>query len=251
MTKSKPIHPPTSPLATKLRSFVQLSDKELQCLDDIQSTPTFVERGTELFHQGEHGHIVYILQSGWGCSFKVLDDGARQIITFPVPGDCVGLHGVLLRASDHSFSALTDVIVSRVEIPRMLRIFSDFPNLGSAFLWATSRDEAMTAEHLASIGRRSAIKRTAHFFLELDARLHLVSLARDAEFDCPISQTELADALGLSPIHVNRVLRELREYNLLTFQNHKVAIHDRWKLNELAGYDDVEVTSIEPLSNAR
>lgn len=234
----------TSHLAKKLNSFVRLTERELTCVAELQATPVHVDKGRELLRQGEQGHVAYILQSGWGCSFKILQDGGRQVITFPIPGDCVGLRSVLLRTSDHSFSAITDAIVSRVEVPRMLRLFSDFPHIGSAILWATSRDEAITVEHLASIGRRTAIERTAHFFLELHARLRLVGLTDTTEFACPLTQYDLADALGLSAIHVNRVLRELREVKLLTFQDHKVTIHDRAGLKELAGYEDIEEAAV-------
>ena len=88
----------------------------------------------------------------------------------------------------------------------MMEVFNEFPRLGAAILWAASRDEAMVVEHLVSIGRRTAIERTAHFFLELSERLRLVGLANDKEFACPLNQYVLADALGLSAIHVNRVL---------------------------------------------
>ena len=98
--------------------------------------------------------MAYILQAGWACSFKLLPDGGRQIIAFPLPGDCVGLRSALLRTSDHSFSALTDIVVSGVEASRMMRVFNEFPRLGAAILWAASRDEAMVVEHLVSIGRR-------------------------------------------------------------------------------------------------
>ena len=234
----------TSCLTRKLSTFVRLTEKELAHLVDLQSAPFHVEKGRELVSQGEQGNVAYILQSGWGCSFKILQDGGRQIITFPVPGDCVGLRSVLLRTSDHSFSAITDAIVSRVEIPRMMQLFSEFPHVGTAILWATSRDEAITVEHLASVGRRSAIERTAHFFLELCERLRLVGLATTTEFECPLNQYELADALGLSAIHVNRVLRELREIKLMTFGDHKVTFHDRVGLMEMSGYEDIEAHSV-------
>lgn len=227
-------------LAKKLDTFVRLSTLELACINELQATPIRVERGKELVHQGGEGHIAYILQSGWGCSFKLLPDGGRQIITFPIPGDCVGLRSVLLRTADHSFSALTDAIVSPVTISRLLSVFAEFPHLGAAFLWATSRDEAVVVEHLASLGRRSAIERLAHFFLELHDRLRLVGLASDREFSCPLNQFLLADALGLSAIHVNRVLRQLRERQLLTFRQHKVVIHDTERLQDLAGYEQPE-----------
>jgi CRP-like cAMP-binding protein len=229
---------PDSLLAKKLNSFVQLSQSELGCLAELQSEPIRVKRGKELVHEGQTGHKAYILQAGWACSFKLLPDGGRQIIAFPLPGDCVGLRSVLLRTSDHSFAALTDAVVSSVEASRMMRLFHEFPRLGAAILWGASRDEAMVVEHLVSIGRRSAIERTAHFFLELTERLRLVGLATDEEFTCPLNQYVLADALGLSAIHVNRVLRQLRERELLTLSGHKVVIHAPVMLKRLAGYQD-------------
>ena len=225
-------------LARKLNSFVQLSAAELACLADLQAKPVRVKSGKELVHEGQTGHVAYILQAGWACSFKLLPDGGRQIINFPLPGDCVGLRSVLLRTSDHSFSALTDVVVSSVEATRMMQIFNEFPRLGASILWAASREEAMVVELLVSIGRRSAIERTAHFFFELWERLRLVGLATDTEFECPLNQYVLADALGLSAIHVNRVLRQLRERRLLTLKGRKVIIEDADALKALAGYQE-------------
>jgi len=212
----------------------------LAFLADLQSAPFTLERDKELMREGELRQAAYILHAGWACSFKLLPDGGRQIIAFPVPGDCIGLRSVLLRTSDHSFSALTDAVMTRIEAPRLEQMFTEFPHLGAALLWATSRDEAMIVEHLVSIGRRSAIERTAHFFLELFDRLKLVGLTSQGEFDCPLNQYALADALGLSTIHVNRILRKLRERKLMTFQEHRVALHDRATLKALAGYESPE-----------
>lgn len=224
--------------ARKLNSFVQLSGQEMACLAELQSTPIHVKSGKELVYEGQTGHMAYILQAGWACSFKLLPDGGRQIITFPLPGDCIGLRSVLLHTSDHSFSAFTDAVVSTVEASRMMNIFNEFPRLGAAILWAASRDEAMVVEHLVSIGRRSAIERTAHFFLELYERLSLVGLATETKFVCPLNQYVLADALGLSAIHVNRVLRRLRERKLLAFKAGTVVIYDAAVLKRLAGFYD-------------
>ena len=227
-----------SALTRKLNTFVQLSQAEMACLASLQEPQMRVSGGKELVHEGQTGHKAYILQSGWALSFKLLPDGGRQIIGFPLPGDCLGLRSVLLRTSDHSFSALTDAVVSVVEAPRMMAIFNEFPRLGAAILWAASRDEAIVVEHLVSIGRRSAIERTAHFFLELHERLQLVGMAPGYEFECPLSQYVLADALGLSAIHVNRVLRQLRERNLLTLSDRKMTLHDLPALKRLAGFQD-------------
>lgn len=239
-------------LAKKLGAFMQLSPAETSCLFALQTKPVRIKAGGALVREGESGHLAYILQAGWACSFKLLPDGGRQIITFPLPGDCVGLRSVLLRTSDHSFSALTDVTVCSVDSARMMQIFAEFPRLGAAILWAASRDEAMVVEHLVNIGRRTAIERTAHFFLELAERLRLVGLATDADFPCPLNQYVLADALGLSAIHVNRVLRQLREQGLLTYKAHRVTILDMERLKVLAGFQgqDAAVAKGHPVKSA-
>lgn len=94
----------------------------------------------------------------------------------------------------------------------------------------------MVVEHLVNIGRRSALERTAHFFMELTERLSLIGLATEAEYKCPLSQFVLADALGLTAVHVNRVLRQLRELDLLTLRKGSVRVHDLNRLRKLAGY---------------
>ena len=245
------MHSATSVLSRKISSFIRLTEAEESCLASLQSTPIHVKRGKELFHEGQSRQAAYILQSGWACSFKLLPDGGRQIITFPVPGDCIGLRSILLRTSDHSFSALTDATFFRAEAAQIRRTFEDFPHLGAALLWATSRDEAMVVEHLVSIGRRSAIARTSHFFLELYDRLKLVGLTIDHEFKCPLNQNVLSDAIGLSTIHVNRILRQLRERNLMTYQNHKVTIHNPAALKALAGYENPDGDPIILYDNRR
>ena len=225
-----------SVLARKLNTFVALSPDELTCLADLQSNPLRVKRGRQLTQEGQTGHKAFVLQAGWACSYKLLPDGGRQIISFPIAGDVVGLRSVLLRTADHSFSALTDAVVNAVEAPHILNCVTEFPRLGAALLWAASRDEAMVVEHLVNIGRRSAIERTAHFFMEMAERLHLIGQATETEFKCPLTQFVLADALGLTAIHVNRVLRELRDRQLLTVRKGSVSIHDLAGLRKLAGF---------------
>ena len=117
-----------------------------------------------------------------------------------------------------------------------MKCVTEFPRLGVALMWAASRDEAMVVEHLVSIGRRSALERTAHFFMELAERLSLIGQASETEFECPLSQFVIADALGLTAIHVNRVLRQLREKGLLAIHKKTVKIDDLAGLRKLAGF---------------
>jgi len=223
-------------LAKKLSTFIPLKPEELKRLSEIQSTPLTVKRGKQLTKEGQTGHKAFVLQAGWACSYKDLANGSRQIISFPIAGDCVGLRSVLLRTADHSFSALTDAVVSTVEGTHIMNCITEFPRLAAALLWAASRDEAMVVEHLVNIGRRSAIERTAHLFMELAERLSLIGLTTETEFKCPLSQLVLADALGLTAIHVNRVLRQLRELGLLTLRKGSAQIHDLHRLRKLAGF---------------
>lgn len=223
-------------LLRKLSTFMPLAADEQQRLAQLQTMSQRVKRGKQLMREGEAGREAYVLQAGWACSYKDLPSGGRQIISFPIAGDFVGLRSILLKTADHSFETLTDSIVTSVDGAGMLQTFSDFPRLGAAILWAASRDEAMVVEHLVSIGRRNAIERTAHFFMELGERMLLAGLSTETEFECPLTQYVLADALGLSAIHINRVLRELRELRLLTVQHGTVTIHDLQGLRKLSGF---------------
>ena len=226
-----------SPLARKLSTFVDLSEPELTVLSDLHKRRRSVVAGRDLVHQGQSGQSAYILASGWVCSYKLLPDGRRQIVDFQVPGDFLGLRSLLFRTADHNIEPLTNVEVSEVLASELLVAFSASPRLATAVLWAASRDEAMVVEHLVGIGRRNAFDRTAHLLLELGARLKLVNLATRGGYACPLSQYQLGDALGLSAVHINRVLRQLREDGLLTFQKGHVTFDDLDRLVDLVGYD--------------
>ena len=226
-----------SPLARKLGAFVALSDEDLAMLDRLhQRRRTFVA-GVDLVHQGQANQSVYILAKGWVCSYKLLPNGSRQIVDFQIPGDFLGLRSVLFRTADHNIEPVTLVEASEVIITDLLEAFANTPRLATAVLWAASRDEAMVVEHLVGIGRRNALEHMAHYLLEFGARLKLVGLSTKEGYDCPLSQDMLADALGLSAVHVNRVLRQLRESGLLTFQKGHVTFDDFDGLVALADFD--------------
>ena len=228
---------PQDALVRKLSNFAPLAEDELAVLNDLQSKHMNIDKAVDLIHEGQRDHSAYILKGGWAFCYKMVPDGGRQIVTFLMPGDFVGMRSLLLRVSDHSVATFTDCLVSRVTVKQLSDAFHNYPRLGMAILWAISRDEAVVVEHLVNIGRRSAIERTAHFFLELGKRLQLVGLSSSSDFEFPFNQYLLADALGLSAIHVNRVLRELRELGLITIREHRVAITDLLGLTSLAGFD--------------
>lgn len=236
-----------SPFGRKLSAFVSLSAKDLSVLSDLYANRRNFPVGGEMVHQGQHRQKAYILASGWVCSYKLLANGERQIVDFQIPGDFLGLRSVLLRTSDHNIEPITPAEASEIPVDDLLEAFGRSPRLGAAILWAASRDEAMLVEHLVGMGRRNATERMAHFLLEMAARLKLVGLGTKAGYACPLSQYLLADALGLSAVHVNRVLRELREQGLVTFQNGQVVFDDFDGLVALADFDRAYLDHEGPL----
>lgn len=226
-----------SPLTRKLSAFVALSDSDLNILTRFhRSRKTFLP-GHEMVTEGQAKQTAFILAEGWACSYKILPDGARQIVDFQIPGDFLGLRSVLFRTADHSVEAVTRIEASVVLAADILDGFGQSPRLATAILWAASRDEAMVVEHLVNLGRRSAGERMGHILLELGARLKLVGLGDKSGFDCPLTQYHLADILGLTPVHVNRVLRNLREDGLVTFRKGRVSFDDFDRLRQFSGFD--------------
>lgn len=238
-----------SPFARKLGTYIDLSEPELQVLASLHGRRTSYNSGIGLVHQGQTDHQAYVLAEGWACSYRLLPSGGRQIVDFQVPGDFLGLRSVLFRTAGQCVEPVTKVQASRIGANDLMEVFARNPRLGTALLWAASRDDAMVVEHMVGIGRRSAAERTAHLLLELGARLTLVGLGTKAGYDCPLSQYLLADALGLSAVHVNRVLRDLREEKLVTFRNGRVDLTDFNGLVALANFDRDYLDHKEALPN--
>jgi len=234
-------------LAKKLGTFVALSEVELRALESLNKRHRTFVAGRDLVHEGQSEQAAYILCSGWAFSYKLLQDGQRQIVDFHVPGDFLGLRSVLLHVSDQGIEPITDIKVTEVHVSDLLEAFTHSPQLALAVLWAASRDEALVVEHLVDVGRRNAKERTAHFLLELGARLELVGMGSKVGYACPLSQYLLADALGLSAVHVNRVLRQLREAGMMTFRDGSVTFDDYDRTAEFAGFDPTYLDQIGPL----
>lgn len=236
-----------SPLTQKLSAFVALSESELAVLERLHQRRRTFAAGLDMVHEGQSEQAAYILATGWAVSYKIQPDGSRQIVDFQIPGDFLGLRSVLLHTSDHSIEPIVDIQAAEVLASDLFEAFAQTPRLATAILWALSRDEAMVVEHLVGLGRRDAEVRTAHLLLELGARLALVGMGTNAGYACPLTQYHLADALGLSAIHVNRVLRKLREGGLLTFRDGLVTFESYEGLIALAGFDPAYLDQTGPL----
>lgn len=223
-------------ISRKLSAYAELAQDEISVLSAMQGKPVMFHAGERMTYEGQRNHSAYVLCEGWALSCKEAH-GTRQIIDVRIPGDILGMESAMLRASDKTIEALTDVVVRKIRIEDFLAVCGTHPRVGRAMMWAAARDQAMIVEHLVDVARRSSVERTAHFLLELAARLQLVGLGTSNGYDCPMSQAVLADTLGMTAIHLNRVLRQLREDKLLVFRDWHVTLMDLPGLSLLTGFD--------------
>jgi CRP-like cAMP-binding protein len=205
-----------APLIRKLEGYEELTDDDRRVLGGLVVNVRRVGARVDLIREGEDPEFVHIILEGFACRYKVLADGQRQIMAFLVPGDFCDLNVFILDQMDHSIGTISSCSI--VDIPRRsIDELTDNHARITRALWCCALvDEAVLREWLVNIGRRPAKQRVAHLFCELHARLSVVGrVSDDHAFDFPFTQTEIADTLGLSDVHINRTLRELREHNLV------------------------------------
>jgi CRP-like cAMP-binding protein len=179
-----------------------------------------------------------ILLSGLACRFKDLRDGSRQITELHVAGDYVDLHSFTLKYLDHDVGALTDCRFAIVPHDKLREITEQFPHLTRVYWFATNLDAAIHREWELSLGRRTSLARVAHLLCELKVRLGIVGLASETGYELPLTQMDLAECLGITSVHVNRTLKELREGGLVEFRGGKVDILDWAGLQRAAEFHD-------------
>lgn len=200
-------------------------------------------------HDGSNRGRAFLIDEGWALTYKLLPDGSRQVIDIGIAGDIIGMRALLLRHNDLLATTTTSVILYEIERTVLENLYRDAPKVAAAILWGTSLEESLVVERLVDIGRRSAVERLAHFILELRHRLQLVGLDDgNLRFRCPLSQTVLADALGLTPIHLNRTIRQLRVMGAMRVHDGVVDIVDEAKLIDVAGYEPLYLDAIAPVT---
>ncbi len=177
-----------------------------------------------------------LLLKGLMCRAKDLADGSRQVTELHVPGDFADLHSFTLKRLDHDVRTLTRCQVAVIPHERLERLTEEQPRLTRIYWFGTNLDAAIHREWEVSLGRRSSPQRMAHLFCEMEVRLGLVGLAEDGRFDLQLTQEELAECLGITAVHVNRTLQQLREQQLLEFRSGRASILDRDELRDVAGF---------------
>jgi len=224
-------------LARKLRVRDTISAEEEQVLRDAVSEVREVRAGKVLVRHGAPLHESTLLIDGIICRYKDLASGERQIQELHVPGDFADLHGFMLKRLDHNIASVSRAVIALVPHDNLKRITEDHPHLARMLWFSTMLDASIQRETILSVGRRTALARIAHLLCELCIRLQLIGLSDGGRFALPITQVDLADASGLTSVHVNRMLKQLRDQEMVTFRNGVVDIHDWDRLARAAEFD--------------
>lgn len=222
-----PPAPPVNPLVRKLEQFVRLSGEDREVLDRVAGERVrHVGPREDIAHEGERPRVVNLILSGWACRYKQLADGQRQILGFLVPGDLCDLNVYILREMDHSLSTLTPVRLAEVPRSVMEEVTARHPRITQALWWETLVHASTQREWIVNLGQRTAFERLGHLLCETFVRLRAVGLTEGDSCEFPVTQAELADATGLSTVHVNRTIQELRGAGLIVLRGGALTIPD-------------------------
>lgn len=225
------------PLACKLMRYVRLSDADRLWLSEALGPVRTIASRADLIDEGDDPQAVNIILEGWACRSRQLADGRRQIVSILLPGDSCDPHVFLLDQMDHAISALTPLVYAQIPGLTMQQLSARSPTLDRAFHREALATAAIQREWTVSLGCRSGIERLAHLFCEVHARLKAVGLTDGESCPLPLTQHDLAHALGQTSVHINRTLQELRGQGLITLRSRRLTIHDLDRLAELAHFD--------------
>ena len=232
------------PFVTRLSRVMKLNAGDLANLEAIVEDERLVARRQDVVVHGSEYRNLCFVRDGFAIRYRLLHSGKRQILNVVAPGDVIGFPVSFFDRSTCSIVALTDLSYSVCQLAAYTRLCYAHPQFGLALSWLAASEAATYAEHIVNLGRRTPSERLAHFLLEFHARLLDVGLAEKTSFDLPFSQEVMADVLGLSVEHLNRVMQQLRADGLITSRARNVAINDMDGLQRLAQYQPFVLAQI-------
>ncbi len=214
-------------LFARLTHYCEIGEAERDALLALPMRERTYEPGEDVIEKGDNPTEALIIKSGWAARYITLRDGRTQILNFLLPGDFFDLQVFVADAADHSIAAITKVTALAIPGHAMLDVFSQDNNVGLALWWAALQEEAILREQIVRNGRRDAGERVAHLLLELHRRAMIIGEGDNTEFRLPVSQVLIADALGLSFVHINRVLRRFINEGLIEKDKDLIVLRDR------------------------
>lgn len=224
-------------VASRLEAFTRLSADDREALAQAARNFRFVDARRDLVSEGDRPRFVHLVLDGWACRYKQLPDGKRQIVALFIPGDFCDVNVYILRSMDHSIGAITRLKVAMIAPEEMNVMTAERPRITQALWWHELVTAAVQREWTLNLGQRSAYERLAHLLIELYMRLNTVGRARDGRCDFPLTQNDLADATGLTSVHVNRTLQELRRDGLIELERKQLQIRDMPRMMDVAMFN--------------
>ena len=213
-----------------------LSTEEQAALEKLLSKTVEFGAGQEIMREGDQPGFTSVLVEGIACRCRQLPNGSRQIMTFNIPGDWIDLNSFFLKTLDHGVHAMTRCRVAQIPHAQVRELIETHPRVGQTMWRNTMVEGAVVREWVVNIGRRDAYERVAHLMCELHARLEAIGMTDGYTYELPLTQTDLADSVGVSTVHVNRVLQKLRHEGLISFGGKSVVIHDWDRLREIGDF---------------
>src|SRR5689334_19338896 len=226
-----------SVVASKLEAFTRLSADDKAALAGLCRNIRVVDARRDLITEGDRPRYVHLMVDGWACRYKQLPDGKRQIVSLFVPGDFCDVNVYILKYMDHSIGAITRLKAAMITPEEMSALTAERPRITQALWWHELVTAAVQREWTLNLGQRSAYERLAHLLVELYLRLQAVGRAHDGRCDFPLTQNDLADATGLTAVHVNRTLQELRRDGLIELERKQLQILDLQRLMDVAMFN--------------
>lgn len=226
-----------SALTYRLEVISRLSPDERAAIEALGRNHREVPPRRDVIREGECPHAVQLVLGGWGCRYKALPDGRRQIVGFIIPGDLCDLNVYILRQMDHSIGAITRMRIAEITREDMDTLAAEHPRATEALWREQLVTESIQREWTLNIGQRNAHERIAHLLVETFIRLQTAGLTDQERCDLPLTQSDLADACGLTAIHVNRTLQELRREGLIELEQKRLRIPDLGGLMEVAMFN--------------
>ncbi|HVX75173.1 MAG TPA: Crp/Fnr family transcriptional regulator [Bradyrhizobium sp.] len=226
------------PILRRLNALRRLSEVGVAAIKTaVRETVLKAGAGEDLVCEGDRPDVVRLFLSGWAFRYKMLEDGRRQIVNFILPGDTCDAHIYLFSRLDHSIATLTPVVYCELNRESFERLVSVDRSVAEAFYCETLAASSIQREWAINLGRRDALERVAHVICELYERLRVVGLVDENMFAFPVTQMDMADATGLSTVHLNRTLQELRGSGLITLKDRSLTIHDFQALSNTAMFN--------------
>ena len=220
---------------SRLFSSPYLSNTERQALENVAFPVRSIDNGIELLREGERADHFHIVTEGWACRYKMTRNGARQIVALLIPGDTANLDSFLFGRLDYGVRALTAAKVATIPRDRMLALADQHPGVARTLAWAAMAENATLSQWALCLGRHSARQRLAHLLCEISVRLG--ESDSDTSFELPLTQEQIADMLGLTSVHVNRTIQQLRNEGVIESKNRTMTICNFEALRRAGEFD--------------